>query len=583
MTAGPSPGGMLRFQAELERLPVPTLEETCELYLRLVRPLLADVELAATQRAAADFLEPGGWGQVLQERLLAWSGERDSWLEPFWDDWYLCDDTPLVVNVSPGFVLSGPKRPQVERAAGLLGAALRFKRLVDREQLEPDLEGGAPRCMSEYPRLLASTRVPGTTRDRLEGHPESRHVVVVRNERLYALDVLDEHGRPYAVEDLERALGRIVTDASGPGLPVGVLTTDRRRTWARVREELLVGGSASTRPSLEAVEAAILVLALEDDPSPPSPRSSNAARLMLHGAAGNRWFDKSIQLVVAPNGVAGFCMEHAGFDGSTAQRFADFLVEHESRLPDTAGSLTGDLAATELAFERTDRLASAIARAERHASALVGRTDLAVLDVEGLGRDAIAGHGLSPDGFVQMAFQLAFFTLTGTVASTYESVGTKRFLHGRTEAMRSVSTESVALVRSLRGRPGGRAAGEAPLREAVASHTATVRRCKDGRGVDRHLLGLRRMLEPDEPEPALFADPGYTTLTRSVLSTSSLRGTGSELVCFGPVVDEGFGLSYAIHDGSIRVVITSFHGLAQNFAELLERSLDELRSLVADS
>jgi carnitine O-acetyltransferase len=570
---------MLRFQAQLGRLPVPTLEETCELYLRLVRPLLADAELAATERAVEDFLEPGGWGEVLQERLGRWSRDRDNWLEPFWDDWYLCDDTPLVIHVSPGFVLSGAERPQVERAAGLLAAAMGFKELVDREQLEPDLEGAAPRCMSEYPRLLASTRIPGVTRDRLERYPESRHIVVARNERLYALDVLDKNRHPYAVADLEPALGRIVADTSAPGLPVGVLTTDRRPVWARVREEQLVHGSAATQAALDAVEAAILLLVLEDDPSPPHPRSSEAAELMLHGAAGNRWFDKSIQLVVAANGVAGFCMEHAGFDGSTAQRFADFLVEHENAPPGTAASRGGDLAATELAFEPTDLLANAIERAQRQADALVARTDLAVLDVDGLGRDTIGALGLSPDAFVQIAFQLAYFTLTGTVASTYESVDTKRFLHGRTEAMRSVSTESVALVRSLRdGHAGG---GEELLRAAVATHTATVRRCKEGRGVDRHLLGLRRMVEEDEPEPALFADPGYAILTRSVLSTSSLRGTGSELVCFGPVVDEGFGLSYAIHPGSTRVVITNFHGHAADFAELLERSLRELRSLVA--
>jgi carnitine O-acetyltransferase len=576
---------MLRFQARLERLPVPRLEETCELYLRLVAPLLAAAELARTRRAVDEFRQPGGRGEVLQQRLLRRSEDtaQDNWLEPFWDDWYLCDDTPLVVNVSPGFVLSGSERPQVDRAAGLLSAALRFKALVDGELLEPDLEGGAARCMSEYPRVLGSTRIPGATRDRLERHPESRHVVVVRKHRLYSLDVLDESGRAYAVEDLERALRRIVAGPENPGLPVGVLTTGRRRTWARVREEHLESGSPAARASLAAVETAILLLVLEHEAAPPRARSSEAARLMLHGDARGRWFDKSIQLVVAANGVAGFCMEHAGFDGSTAQRLADFLVEHEIVPPDGAASRRRDLVAAELALEPTRELAARTGQAERRADALVGRTDLAVLAFEDFGKDEIAGLGLSPDGFVQMALQLAFFSLTGTVASTYESVDTKRFLHGRTEAMRSVSPESVAFVRALGGSPRRRAAAARLLRAAVASHTATVRRCKEGRGVDRHLLGLRRMLEPGEPVPPLFADSGYTTLTRSVLSTSSLRGSGSELVCFGPVVDEGFGLSYAVHDGSLRVVITSFHGLARDFAELLERGLLEMRSVLTDS
>jgi hypothetical protein len=71
-------------------------------------------------------------------------------------------------------------------------------------------------------------------------------------------------------------------------------------------------------------------------------------------------------------------------------------------------------------------------------------TDLEVLDFQDFGRRAIVRHGLGPDGFVQMAFQLAYARLTDGTASTYESVSTKRFLHGRTEAMRSVSAESVS-------------------------------------------------------------------------------------------------------------------------------------------
>jgi hypothetical protein len=90
------------------------------------------------------------------------------------------------------------------------------------------------------------------------------------------------------------------------------------------------------------------------------------------------------------------------------------------------------------------------------------------------------------------------------------------------------------------------------------------------------------MLEPDEPVPPLFADLGYAKLSRSVLSTSALRGSKHvELTCFGPVVDEGFGLSYAIHDDGVRCVVTNFQGLAGAFAEQLEQSLLEMNALLA--
>jgi carnitine O-acetyltransferase len=574
---------MLRFQSQLERLPVPTLSETCALYLHLVRPLLAETQFAATERAVSEFVRPGGRGEELQGRLRRWSQSEENWLEPFWDDWYLCDETPLVVNVSPGFALPGTNRPQIARAAGLLGAAVRFKQLVDSEQLEPDREKGAPRCMREYSRVCTSTRIPGATRDVLEQYPGSRHVVVVRGDHFSSLHVLDEAGRAYGVEDLERALHRIVDDVGTPGPPVGVLTTDNRRVWARVRDEHLRGGPGPARAFLAAVETAILVLVLESGPAPVSPCSSAAASLFLHGDARARWFDKSIQLIVAANGVAGFCMEHTGFDGSTAVRFAEFLVENEGLRSSNQWARSGHgLTPRRLRCEHAEALSAVIDRCERGADALLGRTDLELLDFSHFGKRTIVRHRLSPDGFVQMAFQAAYHMLTGETASTYESISTKRFLHGRTEAMRCASSESVAFVRSLRGASGAKATAEELLRAAVARHVATVQRCKEGRGVDRHLLGLRRMVEPDEVVPALFADPGYATLSRSVLSTSSLRSSpGVELTCFGPVVDEGFGLSYTVHYDSIRVVVTNFHGLASAFAGELERSLLEMHALLA--
>jgi carnitine O-acetyltransferase len=574
---------MLRFQRELARLPVPALSETCTLYLRLVAPLLTDRELAATRAAVSEFARRGGQGDVLQERLrrLSRQPEVDNWLEPFWDDWYLCDDTPLPVNVSPGFALAETRRPQVGRATRLLAAAMRFKDLVDSERLEPELEHGAPRCMREYSRVCSTTRIPGATRDLLEQYPNSRHIVVAHDKRFVSLEVLDEKGRLYPAEDLERELQRILDEPAPTGAPVGVLTTDRRRVWAEVREKHVRRGTEVTRDSLAVLEAAILLLVLERDASPTHPRSSEAARLFLHGDARTRWFDKSIQLIVAANGVAGFCMEHAGFDGSTALRLAEFLVEAEDVARPEAPARAGrGLTSRPLRFELTDPLAAAVEHSEHRADELLARTDLVVLDFREFGKRAIARHRLSPDGFVQMAFQLAYFTLTGETASTYESVSTKRFLHGRTEAMRCVSAESVAFVRSLRIQPCRTHAAQDLLRQAIANHTATVKRCQEGHGVDRHLLGLRRMLEPREQLPALFSDKGYGTLSRSVLSTSALRDTaGVELTCFGPVVDEGFGLSYTIRDDAICCAITNFHGLAAAYAEELERALLEMHSL----
>jgi len=74
---------------------------------------------------------------------------------------------------------------------------------------------------------------------------------------------------------------------------------------------------------------------------------------------------------------------------------------------------------------------------------LICQNDCQALEFKGYGKNFITSHGFSPDAFVQMAFQAAYFGLYGRTECTYEPAMTKAFLHGRTEAIRTVQPESV--------------------------------------------------------------------------------------------------------------------------------------------
>ena len=56
---------------------------------------------------------------------------------------------------------------------------------------------------------------------------------------------------------------------------------------------------------------------------------------------------------------------------------------------------------------------------------------------------------VSPDSFIQQALQLAWYRDQGYVTATYESASTRGFLHGRTETIRSVTSESRAFVKAM--------------------------------------------------------------------------------------------------------------------------------------
>jgi Choline/Carnitine o-acyltransferase len=71
------------------------------------------------------------------------------------------------------------------------------------------------------------------------------------------------------------------------------------------------------------------------------------------------------------------------------------------------------------------------------------------------------------------------------------------------------------------------------LHRAIQTHTSLTRQAATGRGIDRHLLGLRLMMRPENDErAALFDDPLFERSQDWKLSTSGLsagtlfRGTG---------------------------------------------------------
>ncbi|KAJ1669190.1 Carnitine O-acetyltransferase mitochondrial, partial [Spiromyces aspiralis] len=95
------------------------------------------------------------------------------------------------------------------------------------------------------------------------------------------------------------------------------------------------------------------------------------------------------------------------------------------------------------------RVRQAIEAAEAHAVRMAQSIHLRLGEVAGLGSDYIKKAKVSPDAFVQMALQLAYYRLHGQPCATYETASTRAFLHGRTETIRSCSSESLAFTKAF--------------------------------------------------------------------------------------------------------------------------------------
>lgn len=115
--------------------------------------------------------------------------------------------------------------------------------------------------------------------------------------------------------------------------PLGVLTAENRDKWAEFRAYL---SDNHNENALETIDSALFCLSLDEnahfDPSDPVPMVQN----MLHGDKNgllNRWFDKSLSLIVCKDGTAGVNFEHSWGDGVAVLRYFNEIYNETINKP----------------------------------------------------------------------------------------------------------------------------------------------------------------------------------------------------------------------------------------------------------
>ncbi|OTB12967.1 hypothetical protein K445DRAFT_76706 [Daldinia sp. EC12] len=673
----PKEGGItFAHQDSLPKLPIPDLEQTCKKYLAALKPLQGPREHSETKLAVQEFLKKDG--PELQKKLQEYAIGKTSYIEQFWYDSYLNFDNPVVLNLNPFFLLEDDPTParnnQVTRAASLVVSALEFVRAVRREELPPDTVKGVPLDMYQYSRLFGTARVPTENGCQIEQDPESKHIVVLCHGQFYWFDVLDDNSDLIMSErDISINLQTIIDDAAQTPIQeaakgaLGILSTENRKIWSGLRDVLTKEEGSNNADCLGIVDSALFVLCLDyTEPATAAALCQNmlcgtndVVKGVQIGTCINRWYDK-LQIIVCKNGSAGINFEHTGVDGHTVLRFAsdlytDTILRFARTINGQAPSLWktaspdpskrdpesfGDVTTTphKLEWDISPELNIAIRFAETRLADLISQNEFECLDFSGYGKNYITSAGFSPDAFVQMAFQAAYYGLYGRVECTYEPAMTKAFLHGRTEAIRTVSEEAVNFVQTFWADNPAEAKVEA-LRKACQQHVNVTKECSKGRGCDRHLYALfcvwQRFLdgdsrsgsslgysspietgseqgtesvvgspgrdsimsngdEPrtrqrgdsmnsryaDHPVPAIFADQGWDKLNNTILSTSNCGNPSLRQFGFGPTSGGGFGIGYIIKDEGINICVASKHRQTKRFVDTLESYLLEIRRIL---
>uniref|UniRef100_A0AAY4EET6 Carnitine O-acetyltransferase n=1 Tax=Denticeps clupeoides TaxID=299321 RepID=A0AAY4EET6_9TELE len=593
-------GRYLSHQGGLPPLPVPPLQQTCERYLSALEPIVEETELEHTRQVVAEFARPGGVGERLQTGLERRVRKTENWLSDWWlQTAYLDYRMPVVVHSSPGVVLPrlefSDRQGQMRYAAKLIAGVLDFKTMIDNETLPVEYLGGQPLCMNQYYQILSSCRIPGTKRDSVVNYALGKrpptHITVVHNYQFFILDVYNSDGSPLTVDQIYIQLEKIWSSSLQTNKePVGILTSQHRNTWAKAYNNLIK--DKTNKESVRAIQKSIFTVCLDA----PMPRASDemyrsrAAVQMLHGGgsrwnSGNRWFDKTLQFIIGEDGSCGLIYEHAPAEGPPIVSIIDHVVEYTKKPDEVRTPMVPLPMPQKLRFNITPEVKSDIEEAKQNMNIMVHDLDVKVNVFSHFGKNVPKAHKMSPDAFIQIALQLAYYRTYQKCCATYESASLRMFRLGRTETIRSASIASAKFVKAMDDPSKQSTEKVALMEKAVKAHRAYTDMAIRGQAIDRHLLGLKlQAIEDLASLPQIFMDTSYAVALHYNLSTSQVPAKTDCVMCFGPVVPDGYGVCYNPMEGHINFAVSAFNSCedtnAGNMAQSLEKALLDIRSLL---
>ncbi|KAK9953029.1 hypothetical protein ABG768_017055 [Culter alburnus] len=599
------------YQGSLPNLPVPAVKDTVDRFLESARPLMSDSEYERITTLAKEF--ESGLGNRLQWYLKLKAMWASNYVSDWWEEYiYLRGRSPIMVNSNyygMDFLYVTPTPIQAARAGNTLHACLLYRRKLNREEIKPSRVPGLniPLCAAQCERIFNTTRIPGEETDCLTHWQDSEYVAVFHRGRFFRL-WLYHAGRMLSPREIEHQVQRILDDPSPPApgeAKLAALTAGDRIPWAQARKEFFSSGV--NKRSLDCIEKAAFFVALDDDEQgmmgdDPAGNLDRYAKSLLHGKCYDRWFDKSFTVVVYKNGKNGLNCEHSWADAPIMAHVWEYVMTTDCfQLGyNEEGHCKGDIASslpqpTRLTWDIPVQCQERVEQSLAVAQALADDIDFHVFPIQEFGKGAIKKCKISPDAFIQIALQLAYYRNRGTFSLTYEASMTRLFREGRTETVRSCTSESCAFVRALEGGESKEVCRRL-FRTASEKHQHLYRMAMTGGGIDRHLLCLyivSKYLGEESP----FLKEVLSETWR--LSTSQTPLQQVELfdfvnhpdytTCgggFGPVADDGYGVSYIIiGENMINFHISSKHSCPQTdshkFGAYIRKALVDLLELMS--
>ncbi|XP_075147930.1 carnitine O-octanoyltransferase isoform X2 [Haematobia irritans] len=597
------------YDEDLPPLPLPELRDTMERYYESIKPFGNEEELSNARKAIKEF--ENGIGAKLHAKLKERATKMKNWLDQWWDAYaYHTLRLPLNPYIVMAMaikleVLSIPETREnaLKNFARIAYHTIEFWDLLHKATIKPlSSNGGKIKYSSAlYKRFYSTTRVPGEEIDHIEKHFRTvtegqtpSHAILCGKGRVFMFNCLHKDGTMITPQEILIILQRVrsIIDNEPMGDCVPVLTHDDRTSWAKNRTHLLEL-STHNKETLKLIESSNVVLILDEN----EPNDyGEISQFAFNGDYHSKWGDRSSTLICYKNGKFSCVGEHSCYDGTVSVSYATFIQLSLFEIPEpdwTDKENMSIVTIKELIFDLDDTLKTEIERVKQDCDDR--RTDVLVNHevFHDYGKEYIKSCKLHPDSFVQVLMQLAYVEMHNEIAPVYETALMRHFYNGRTETLRSCTSEVYNFLQIARNKNSSKAEIVNAFRKAVNHHNHMMNEARKGHGIDRHLFGLWCIAYENKMDiPDFYSDPLYMKSGGGgnfVLSTSTL-GYSVNVGFVAPMILDGYGVFYTITSQCIFLQSTTFrnsvktsgHKFNQHFMDSF-RKMKALLDECADS
>jgi carnitine O-palmitoyltransferase 2 len=271
--------------------------------------------------------------------------KHTSYISEPWFSMYLKDRQPLPVNYNPLLLMKHDTRAeyndQAVRTANVIVSSMRFLKSLQDEILVPEIYHMDPRKtdteafrskimkfptfiatyaayfykaypldMVQYEGLFAGTRIPKRDKDEIERFKNVRHILVSKDGNFFTVEVLDTNGNIRDPEFIYSQVKHLMSlDVPVNSHPIGALTSQNRRIWGAARTHLL-SLSSKNADSMKAIDSALFCINLDSTEFNEANPVKNI-RNFLFDECKNRWYDKSLSVIIDKSGTTGINFEHS--------------------------------------------------------------------------------------------------------------------------------------------------------------------------------------------------------------------------------------------------------------------------------